>query len=73
METLVWNARLRTQRGVYNDVNLLNGQTTKWESLASVEGIGGEVVYKAGPRRQVYLGQVPEVYREPIRGFHDLL
>jgi hypothetical protein len=27
----------------------------------------------AEPRRQVSLGQVPKVFREPIRGFHELL
>jgi hypothetical protein len=47
MEALVWNTRLRMQGGVgVTDigVGLLNGQTTKRDSIASVEG----VVYKAG-------------------------
>jgi hypothetical protein len=49
MEALVWNTRLRMQRGVGvagNGVGLLNGQTTKRDSIAAVEGV--EVVYKAG-------------------------
>jgi hypothetical protein len=39
--------------------------------------VWGGVVYKAwldtGPSHQVYLGHVPKIIREPIRGFHDLL
>jgi hypothetical protein len=49
MEALVWNARLSMQRGVGvagNVVGLLNGETTKRNSIASVEG--GGIVYKAG-------------------------
>jgi hypothetical protein len=51
MEALVWNTRLRMERGVGvagNGVGLLNGKTTKQESIALVEGVEGGVVYKAG-------------------------
>jgi hypothetical protein len=44
MEVLVWNTRLRMQKGVEvtgSGVGLLNGQTAKWDSIASVEGGGG--------------------------------
>jgi hypothetical protein len=55
-----------------NGVGLLNGQTKKRDSIASVERVWVGVVYKAWlkcnrPRRQVYLGHVPKVFREPIR------
>jgi hypothetical protein len=81
MEALVWNIRLRMQREVGvggNGVGLLNDQTTKRDSIASVEGVCSGVVHKAwlkdtGPQCLVYLGHVPKVLREPIRGFHDLL
>jgi hypothetical protein len=41
-EAIVWNTRLRLQRGVGvggSGVGLLNGQTTKRDSIASVEGV----------------------------------
>jgi hypothetical protein len=31
-----------------NDMDLLNGQSTKRDSITSLEGVGGGVVYKAG-------------------------
>jgi hypothetical protein len=40
-EALVWNTRLRMEKGmgvVGNGVGLLNGQTTKGDSIASEEG-----------------------------------
>jgi hypothetical protein len=49
MEALVWNTRLRIERGVGvagNGMGLLNGQTTKRDSIASVEGLGGGIVYR---------------------------
>jgi hypothetical protein len=69
------------QRGVRvagNGTGLLNGQTLKGDSIASVEGAGGGVVFKAGlkdtePYCEVYLGHMPKVFRGPLRGFHDLL
>jgi hypothetical protein len=42
-EALVWNNRLRMERGVGiagNGVGLLNGPTTKVDSIASVEEVG---------------------------------
>jgi hypothetical protein len=73
MEALVWNTRSRTQRGVEvagNFVGLLNGE---------IPSIGGRVgvglfTNRLKDRRQgryVSLGHVGEVFREPIRGFHD--
>jgi hypothetical protein len=53
MEALVWNTRLRMQRGVGvagNVVGLLNGQTTKRDSVASVEGLGAGLFTKQGFR-----------------------
>jgi hypothetical protein len=46
--------------------------------VASVEGVGGwgclhSRLRNTEPRPQVYLGHVPKVFREPIRGFYDLL
>jgi hypothetical protein len=60
-----------------NGVGFLNSQTTKRDSIASVEVVGSGVVYKARlkdtePRLQVYLGHVPKVFTEPIRGFRGL-
>jgi hypothetical protein len=43
MKVLVWNRRLRMDKGVGvagNGMELLNGQTTKQDSIASVEGVG---------------------------------
>jgi hypothetical protein len=43
MEALVWNTKLRMQRGVGiigNGVGLLNGQTATRNSIASTEGVG---------------------------------
>jgi hypothetical protein len=52
MEELVWNTRLRMQRGVGvagNGMGLLYGQNTEKDSIVLVEGLGGGgVVYKAG-------------------------
>jgi hypothetical protein len=31
-----------------NGMGLLNGQTTKRDSIALLEGVGGGIVYKAG-------------------------
>jgi hypothetical protein len=70
MDKLVSNTRLVMQRGVGlagNGVGFLNGQTTKRDNIASVEGVGSSVVYKARlkdtePRLQVYLGHVPKVF-----------
>jgi hypothetical protein len=78
-ESLVWNIRLKVLRGVRvagSGVGLLDGQTTKRDSIASVEGDGVFTVKKTGTKerglfRQVGLGHVPKVFREPIRGFHD--
>jgi hypothetical protein len=58
-------------------VRLLNGQTTKRDSIAS-EGEGLFTVNTAGvkdrgPLRQVEMGHVPKVFMGPIRSFHDLL
>jgi hypothetical protein len=79
MEVLVWNFRLRMQRGVWvagNGIGLLHGQTTKRDSITSMEGVW--VVYKAwlkntGLHHQVYLGHIPKVFRDPVRDFNDLL
>jgi hypothetical protein len=42
---------------------------------ASVEGAWVGLITKrfknTEPRRQMYLGHVPKVFREPISGFHD--
>jgi hypothetical protein len=41
-EVLVWNTRLRIERGVRvagNGVGLLNGRTTKRDSIALEEGV----------------------------------
>jgi hypothetical protein len=56
----------------------LNGQTTKGDAIASEEGEGlftvkVGMVKDRGLCRQLDLGHVPKVYREPIKGFHDLL
>jgi hypothetical protein len=55
MEALVWDTRLRMQRGVgvagYG-MGLLNCQTTKRDSIASVEGVGVELFTKQGLRIQ---------------------
>jgi hypothetical protein len=43
IEMLIWNTRLKMQRGVEvtgNGVGLLNGQTTKRDSIASLEAVG---------------------------------
>jgi hypothetical protein len=61
-----------------NGVGLLNGQTTKQDFIASVEGVGWGVVCRVGVEdtrlhHQVYLGHVLKVFREPIRGFQGLL
>jgi hypothetical protein len=49
LEALVLNTRLRMQRGVGvagSGLCLLNGHTTKGDSIASVEGVGDGVIYK---------------------------
>jgi hypothetical protein len=46
MEGLVWNTRLRMQRGVGvagYDVGLFNGHATKQDSIALVEKVGVEL------------------------------
>jgi hypothetical protein len=47
---------------------LMTRQIGEMEFIASAEG-GRE----QGPCSQVDLGYVPKVFREPVRGFHDLL
>jgi hypothetical protein len=52
MVALVWNTRLRMQRGVGvagKGVDLLNDQTKK-RSIASVEGVGMRLFTKQGVR-----------------------
>jgi hypothetical protein len=52
-EALVWNTRLRMQRRVElagSDVGLLNGQTTKRDSVASVGGLFTERGFRIGDR-----------------------
>jgi hypothetical protein len=81
MEALVWNTRLRMQRGVGvagNGVSLLNGQTTRRDSKLRRRREGLFAFNKAGvkdkePRSQVDLGHVSKIFRESIRGFHDFL
>jgi hypothetical protein len=61
-----------------NGIGLINGQTTKQDSIGPEEGEGLFTVNIAGvkdmgPRGQMDLGHVLKVFREPIRSFHDLL
>jgi hypothetical protein len=63
MEALVWNTRLRNYKA-------------RFHCFGERDGVG--VIYKAGvydmgPHLQVYLGHVLDIFRELIRGFHDLL
>jgi hypothetical protein len=59
-----------------NGVGFLNGQNTKRDSIA-LEGEGAVVYSKRagvnnrGHRRQVNLGHVPNVFREPIGSFQS--
>jgi hypothetical protein len=57
---------------------LCNWPDYKARFQAWVEGIGGWGCLQSRlkdmePHRQVYLGHVLKIFREPIRGFHDLL
>jgi hypothetical protein len=70
-EALVWNTRLRMQRGVVvagNGMSLLSGQTTKWDSIASVEGVLGGVVYKQGLGYVMALPRLPGSCRRSFYG-----
>jgi hypothetical protein len=81
MEALVWNTRLKIDRGMGvadNCVVLLNGQTTKQDSIALVERVGGCGCLQTrglgyGTMSPMYLSHVPKVVMEPIRGFYDVL
>jgi hypothetical protein len=79
-EALLWNNRLGMQRGVRVagiGVDLLNDQTTKRDSIGSLECVGeGLFTSKTlgyGTASPNYLDHVPKIFREPIRCFHDLL
>jgi hypothetical protein len=51
MEALVWNTRLRMERGMGvagSGMSLLNVHTTKQDSIALAEGLGVSVIYRAG-------------------------
>jgi hypothetical protein len=68
MEALVWNTKMRVERSVEvasNGMGLLNGQTTKRDSLVSVEEVGAGLFTEQGcriwDRHQVDLGHVPKV------------
>jgi hypothetical protein len=70
---LVRNTRLRMQRGVAvagNGFSLLNGQTTKPDSVALVVGGGGRFAYSAGFRIQDLVVKctwiMPHYYSEHI-------
>jgi hypothetical protein len=62
-----------------NGVGVLNGQTTKQDSVVLVEELFTvNAAREAGDKfkelhHQVDLGHVCKVFREQIRGFHDLL
>jgi hypothetical protein len=71
-EALVWNTRLRMQKEVGvagNGGDVLNGQTTKQDSVAS--GVGELFTVNTagnkdrGPCRQADLHHVPKVFRQP--------
>jgi hypothetical protein len=80
-DMLVWNTRLRMERGVGvagNGMGLLNDQTAKpdsklWRRREGLFTFNTAGVKDKGPLRQIDLGHVPKVFREPIRNFHDLL
>jgi hypothetical protein len=75
---LVWNKRLMMERGVgvaASGLDLLNGQTTKLDSIASVEGVGLGLFTKQGFRTYDFAACVGCLLRLtfPARRFLPLL
>jgi hypothetical protein len=77
-EALIWDTRVRMEEGVGVPGSGVGfGRSVKEPAYSPraerVFIVNRTVVTDGGPRRRVDLGHVRKVFREPIRGFYNLL